>query len=133
MSLANFYPVSIVCGCLDPKTEDAFISYLLEQEKGIYYIYDQRMADVPSVFQSREASRYLSAIELLAQYERARPKLRHVVDWLNGCRNENGCWDMGKTVNDKIHFPLSDNWRKPETREADCTIRLSRLIHTLTR
>jgi hypothetical protein len=23
---------------------------------------------------------------------------------------------MGKTVNDKVYFPLSDNWRKKETR-----------------
>lgn len=133
VSLANFYPVSIVSGCLDPETEDAFVDDLLGQEKGIYYIYDRHIADLPPVFQSREANRYLSAIELLARHERARPKLRYVVDWLNGCRGENGLWDMGRIVNDKLHFPLSDDWRKPETREADCTFRLSRLIHTLTR
>ena len=133
VSLANFYPVSIVSGCLDPQMEDALVDHLLQQEKGIYYIYDQRIADVPAVFQSREANRYVSAIELLARHAHARPKLRFVVDWLNSCRSENGCWDMGKIVSDKIHFPLSDDWRKPETREADCTIRLSRLIHTLTR
>ena len=131
--LANFYPVSIVRGCLEPQIENAFVDDLLHQEKGIYYIYDRRIADVPPVFQSREASRYLSAIELLARYEHARPQLRFVVDWLEGCRNERGCWDMGKTVNDKLCFPLSDDWRKPETREADCTIRLSRLMQILTR
>ena len=133
VSLANFYPVSIVSGCLDPETEDAFIGYLLEQEKGIYYIYEKRIADVPSAFQSREANRYLSAMELLAGHAHARPRLRFAVDWLNRCRSENGCWDMGKIANDKIHFPLSDDWRRRETREADCTLRISRLIHTLTR
>lgn len=129
--LANFYPVSIVCGCLDPQTEDAFVDYLLQQEKGIYYIYDQRIADVPPIFQSREASRYLTAIELLARYRHARPKLRFAVEWLDGCRNENGRWDMGRIVNDKLCFPLSDDWRRQETREADCTDRITRLIYTL--
>lgn len=47
-----------------------------------------------------------------------------VVDWLNGLKNENGKWDMGKSANDNVYFPLSDNWRKQETREADCTERI---------
>lgn len=129
--LANFYPVSIVRGCLDPQTEGAFVDYLLRQEKGIYYIYDKRIADVPPIFQSREASRYLAAVELLARYEHARPRLRFVAEWLDGCRSEHGCWDMGKTANDKLHFPLSDDWRKQETRESDCTDRILRLISLL--
>ena len=129
--LANFYPVSIACGCLDPATEEAFAGYLLRQEKGIYYIYDRRVADVPPVFQSREASRYLSALELLARFEHARPLLRFAAQWLDGCRNERGQWDMGKAVNDKLCFPLSDDWRRAETREADCTERITRLYNTL--
>ena len=54
-----------------------------------------------------------------------------VVDWLEANRNDNGKWDMGKGVNDKVYFPLSDNWRKAETREADCTERITRLMNEL--
>ena len=54
-----------------------------------------------------------------------------MVDWLNANKNENGKWDMGKTVNDKVYFPLSDDWRKRETREADCTERITSLIRAL--
>ena len=132
VQLANFYPVSLVSNCLDPRTEEALVDWLIHREQGIYYIYDHRIAEVPPVFESREASRYLAAVELLARYRRGRQQLRYVVDWLEGCKNDNGRWDMGKVANDKLYFPLSDDWRRRETREADCTHRISRLIDTLT-
>ena len=56
-----------------------------------------------------------------------------VMDWLTGLKNENGKWDMGKSANDKVYFPLSDNWRKQETREADCTERIMCLLSELSR
>lgn len=132
VNLMNFYPVSLVSDCLDPETENALMDYALHHDSGIYYIYDRRIADPPPAFESREASRYLAAIELLSRYQHARHQLRFVVDWLDGCRNENSRWDMGKSVNDKLYFPLSDNWRKQETREADCTYRISNLIGKIT-
>lgn len=132
VSFANFYPVSLVSDQLDPQTEQAVVADLLHQQHGIYYIYDGVIAQPPPVFESREASRWLAAVELLARYRHARPQLRFAVHWLNGHRGGSGGWDMGKAVNDKLHFPLSDSWRRAETREADCTHRISKLIHTLT-
>lgn len=124
-----FYPISIISDCLDEKMEQALVDHILEC--GIYYIYDKKLAALPENFESKEASRYLAAIEMLAQYKHARYKLDFVVDWLNVNRNENGNWDMGKTVNDKLYFPLSDDWRKKETREADCTERIEKLMTQL--
>ena len=132
VSFASFYPVSLVSDRLDPQTQRAVVDDLLHQEHGVYYIYDGVIANPPACFESREASRWLAAVELLARYRHARPQLRFAADWLNDHRNENGCWDMGKAVNDKLYFPLSDSWRRAETREADCTHRISRLIRTLT-
>lgn len=132
VGLANFYPVSLVSDCLDPVTERALLRYLLRQEHGVYYIYEGPLTVPPAVFESRQASRYLSAIELLARYRQAPEQLGFVVDWLNGQRNGHGCWDMGRAVNDKLCFPLSDSWRKAEVREADCTLRISALIGALT-
>lgn len=43
-------------------------------------------------------------------------------------QESDGKWDMGKLVNDKVYFPLSDDWRKRETREADCTERIEKLL-----
>ena len=132
IDFANFYPVSIVRGQLDEKTESAFVEYLINREHGIYYIYSEKIAVLPEHFESSKASLYLGAVELLAEYKCAGDKLGFAVDWLNYNRNENGKWDMGKAVNDKVYFPLSDDWRKKEAREADCTERIGKLLLKLT-
>jgi len=46
-------------------------------------------------------------------------------------QENDGKWDMGKIVNDKVYFPLSDDWRKKETREVDCTERVENLLKDL--
>ena len=131
MDFMNFYPISMLANCLDSKTEIAFMSYALNKETGIYYIYDKQLSVLPCCFESREASRYLGAIELLSKYRFAKGQLKFVADWLTEKRNIDGKWDMGKIVNDKIYFPLSDDWRKKERREADCTERIEALLKEL--
>ena len=126
-----FYQISLLVNCLDRRTEEALMDYVLDKEDGIYYIYSERILFLPKVFESRQASRYLAAVELLSKYRYAADKLRFVADWLNGLKKENGKWDMGKSVNDKVYFPLSNDWRKQETREADCTERISSLLSVL--
>ena len=131
VSLLNFYPISLVSDFLDKGTEEAFMDYVINSDNGIYYIYDRKISVLPQVFESREASRYLAAAELLSKYKQANHKLEFVAHWLNDNRNANGKWDMGKAVNDKMYFPLSDDWRKKETREADCTERITALLNEL--
>ena len=127
----NFYPISMFADCLNSKTEIALMNYALNKENGIYYIYDKRLSVLPCTFESREASCYLGAIELLSKYKYARGKLKFVADWLLDKRSIDGKWDMGQTVNDKVYFPLSDDWRKKEKREADCTERIDALLKVL--
>ncbi|HKM35933.1 MAG TPA: hypothetical protein VJY54_14490 [Lachnospiraceae bacterium] len=126
--IEHFYIVSILQNCLDSRTEDLFTSYLLNYPLGIYYVYDRCLSELPPIFESKQASRYLGAVEMLAKYQQAHEKLGFVAEWLNNNRNENGKWDMGSIVNDKIYFPLSDSWRNKETREADCTVRIEALL-----
>lgn len=127
----NFYPISITAGLLDKKTCGAATDFILQSACGIYYIYDRKLAELPADFCSRDASRYLAAIELLAEHTFARHKLGFVSNWLESCRNGRGRWDMGKSVCDKIYFPLSDDWRTCVRREADCTERISKLISAI--
>lgn len=129
IGLEIFYPISLVPDCLDEKTEQALVDHIIDC--GIYYIYDSKLSVLPKNFDSKEASRYLAAIELLSKYKSSRYKFKFVADWLNDNKNGNGNWDMGKTVNDKLYFPLSDDWRKKEIREADCTERITKLISEL--
>ena len=131
LDFVSFYQISLISDCLNENTEKAVIDYVIIKNDGIYYIYDDKIAVLPQNFKSKQASRYIAAIELLSEYKYAKYKLGYVIDWLNDNRNENGKWDMGKAANDKIYFPLSDDWRKRETRENDCTERIANLINRL--
>lgn len=131
IKLLNFYPVSLLSDCLDEKTEEAFMDHVINSSDGIYYIYESKIAVLPQAFESKNASCYLAAIELLTKYKHAKVKLNFIIDWLNNNRNKNGRWDMGRSVNDKVYFPLSDNWRNSKTREADCTERITCLLSEL--
>lgn len=129
---AQFYTVSLLSSSLDSQCEYAFLNYVLCHDAGIYYIYNSKLTALPSDFESRQASRFLAAIELLAKYPHAKGMLQFVLEWLDKNRNNKGCWDMGRSVYDKVYFPLSDDWKKQEVREADCTERISKLILELT-
>ena len=131
ISLDNYYPVSLLCDCLDEKTKCAYLDYMLNCDKGIYYIYDSKLTIPPHDFQSRNASRYLAAIELLIRYKQSNHKLSFITNWLNTNRNQNGKWDMGKSVNDKVYFLLSDDWRKNDTRVSDCTERIEKILNSI--
>ena len=131
VDFVNFYPVSLLVNALDVNTERAFVDYVMSKENGIYYIYDRKLMTLPDSFESKEASHYLGAVELLSKYNSAKGKMQFVVEWLNNNKNAKGNWDMGKTVNDKVYFPLSDSWRAKGKREYDCTERIKALINEL--
>lgn len=129
----SFYQVSIVSDCLDSRIEETYLDYLINRETGIYYIYGSRISCPPPDLRSRNASSYLGAIELLADYKHAGAHLGFAADWLLDNRKENGMWDMGAAAKDNLYFPLSDNWRSEKTREFDCTKRVNELVSRLMR
>jgi hypothetical protein len=129
--VSNFYHLSILPNCLDERTECALVDYVLQKASGIYYVYDKTLSVPPEPFANRNTGRYLAAIELLANFTHARNKLNFVRIWLSKNRNEAGKWDLGKDVNDKVYFPLSDDWRKAGIREDDCTNSIMRLMKAL--
>lgn len=127
----NFYPLALMRGRLDQATGSALLDDVLGRADGIYYVYARPLSRLPSCFASREASQYLGAIELLAGYPSAGEKLRFVADWILANRNASGKWDMGSGARDGVYFPLSSDWRRRETREADCTHRMRALLRAL--
>jgi hypothetical protein len=130
LDFANFYHISLLSDSLADKTASALFDYILRHQSGIYYIYDKQLSILPQNFKSKEASRYISAVELLSEYKNpvCKEKLMFAVEWLNANKEDNGYWDMGTTVKDGVRFPLSDSWRTKELRVRDCTYRISRLI-----
>jgi hypothetical protein len=133
LDFANFYHVSLLSDTLDDGTASALVDYILQHETGIYYVYEKQISILPQIFESKDASRYIAAIELLARYRNpgCKEKLMFVVEWLNANKGREGYWDMGAAAKDGVLFPLSDSWRSKELREKDCTYRISKLIKDL--
>lgn len=131
IDFVQFYGVSMIAGLLDPETEERVMCHIIDKPAGIYYIYDKCLRVLPEQFASKQTTRYLGAIELLAEYPNGRKQLGFVVDWLNDNRNENGKWDLGSSAKAFPYFPLSDNWRSQSTREKDCTERIEKLIQKI--
>jgi len=126
----NFYPVSLLTNALDENIEPKYFKYVLEHDCGIYYIYDKKLTDVPSIFQSKITNHYLRAIELLVKYDNpeCKKQLKFVVKWLKSNMKNDNEWDLGKASKDGIYFPLSDSWRTEENRIKDCTYRINKLL-----
>lgn len=131
LDFVTFYVISLLQGMLTENTEHGMLDYVIGHPKGIYYIYEKPLNRPPENFNSRQASCYLGAIEILAGYKTAREKLGFVVDWLEQHKDGNGQWDMGPKVKDNIYFPLSDSWKRGEYRKGDCTQRIHALLERL--
>lgn len=123
----SFYQISLLPGMLDRQTESLMLDYILKHESGIYNVYESRLDVPPAKFQSKEASRYLAAVELLARYESGKHKLSFAYDWLKANQQLSGRWDMGSAAKDGVYFPLSDRWDNT-TRIIDSTHRISKLL-----
>ena len=130
---SDFYHVHLLQDILSEKTENQFLDYIITKTNGIYYVYNKPLDKLPNVLASKEASWYLSAIEILSGYKLAKEKLSFVVDWLKNNTDENGQWDLGIKAKDNVYFPLSDSWIKDEYRKADCTERITSIIQNLNR
>lgn len=127
LDFTSFYQISLLSDCLDSSIESAVFDYIINHESGIYYIYNRPICNVPEIFESKESSRYIGAIELLTDYKNNINKHAFVVEWLMEHKNSDGIWDLGSKSKDFIYFPLSDSWKKKE-RISDCTYRIERLI-----
>ena len=132
VDFVHFYPVSLLTNFLDKEIEIRYFKYVLEHESGMYYIYSNTLNDVP-LFQSRNASFYLGAIELLSKYDNpeCKKQLKFVAKWLKENMLANNEWDMGKEAKDGINFPLSDSWKTDRLRIEDCTYRINKIIKNL--
>lgn len=127
LDFTSFYQVSLLSNCLESNTESAVFDYIINHESGIYYIYNRPICNIPEIFESKESSRYIGAIELLSDYKNNINQFDFVVEWLMEHKNSDGKWDLGSKSKDFIYFPLSDSWKKKE-RTSDCTYRIERLI-----
>lgn len=131
VDFVTFYEMNLLQCLLSEETERRMLDYVLNHQKGIYYIYGSPIRILPQEFQSIETSRYLAAIDILAGYKTAKEKLGFVIEWLEENKDENGQWDLGAKAKDNLYFPLSDSWRSAESRKADCTEKILSIMEKL--
>ena len=120
-----FYHMMLLQGVLTQKTENSLLDYVISKPNGIYYIYNKSISNLPEIFASVEASRYLAALEILSGYDLAKEKLGFAMEWLYINIGVNEQWDFGAKSNDGVYFPFSDSWEKAEDRKTDCTKRVT--------
>jgi len=132
-NIAIFYLVSIVTNLLDKNIEKNYFKYILENNTGIYYIYDRKLTLLPDSFIGKETNCYLRAIELLSKFSNpeCKKQLNSVKEWLKKNTVGKNEWDMGKGSKDGISFPLSDSWKTEENRIKDCTYRINKLLNNI--
>ena len=131
LGFTSFFLVSLLTNCMDKSIEPDYFKYILNHESWIYYIYREKIISPTKEFKTKEASRYIAAIELLAEYSNCKKQLDFVVKWLERNIEKEKTWDMGKEVKDGMYFPLSDSWRKDEDRIKDCTYRINKLLEKI--
>lgn len=133
LRINSYYPIALLAGEIDEKIEKPFFDFTMNSETGYYYGFTGSVLQPPRDFFTKEASRYLSAIELYCDYPNryCKEKLKPAKAWLNANKNANGRWDMGAGVKDGTYFHLSDSWRTAELREKDCTYRIEKIISAL--
>lgn len=130
-SFVVFYQLSLARPLLTEQTQQRVLHYVLQAPRGIVYLYNKPLQKLPQTFASKQASRYLAAIELLATYKTAPQQLQFVTNWILQNKKQDGKWDMGSAAKDGIYLPLSDSWKNPDNRIADCTNRIQRLLQQL--
>lgn len=125
-----FYHAMLLPGVLSPEAESSMVQHILEH--GMYYVYNKPLIHLPATFASKETSYWLAALELLAEYPCAKEKLSFATAYLHLSIGPDGQWDLSAKANDKVYFPLSDNWRAGAARKADCTERVRRFLDQIT-
>lgn len=131
IDFVTFYHMNLLQGVLSKETESRMLDYVINYDKGVYYVYGKKLKDLPNVFASLDASRYLAAIEILSGYRLAKEKLGFFVNWVEENRDALGQWDLGVKVKDNLYFPLSDSWKNTEVRKADCTEKIQTILNKL--
>jgi len=130
--IESFHIAAILQNRITPDVEEKFVNYILNNDKGIYYVTHRRkLIDLPETFMSRETSRFLYAHNLLSRYSSYKDKCDFVTQWLMENQEDNGFWDLGPKARDNTFFPLSGSWRNPINRKIDSTLYIQKYLKNI--
>lgn len=130
IAVSQFYMVTLLPNVLEPDTETKFFNYILNHPAGVYYVYDKPLSLSPESFCGAETVRYLAALEYMSGFSCAPKLLGFAADFINTNRGADG-WDLGAGSKDGVYLPLSDSWRTPALRKADCSAFVQRVLNKI--
>lgn len=128
--LTNRYAVCLLgsrTAQLPVETERALVTWVWHKEEGIGYL-DATPSRVPPPLARGPLDRWFASHELLSAFPSWRKLAGDVIDWLWAQRNEWGFWDFGPRSDWSASLPLSENWRRKQSRQHDWSARVLALL-----
>ncbi|HEX2946744.1 MAG TPA: hypothetical protein VHT96_12395 [Clostridia bacterium] len=134
--LGNMYPLILLSatdGKLPSDIEKAYLDWIWNNDKGIYYLTWFNMDIMPGIA-SAEFPLWLRAIDVFSGYDYGKSLAENSINYIWSLQDKDGLWDFGAGSKSAGHaknycgWLLSDSWRDPSDRKTDCTIRILLLL-----
>jgi hypothetical protein len=126
LTLANRYAVALLASRsdrMDPHVRAPLFRWLWNHPKGLGY-FDAPPAVPPTHgAASGFVERWVWSHEILAKFA-TRAAVGPILDGLEGCRRDDGLWDLGPRASFTSVLPLSTTWRGKDARAVDWTARV---------
>lgn len=107
--------------------EKQLLKWLWYKGDGIGYL-GEPLFNPPTVNKAGQLERWFTSLELLSRFPSWVAYSRDVIDWLWRMQNHNGLWDFGPKSVSSVMFPLSEDWRRKNSRQIDWTTRVLLLL-----
>jgi len=120
----NYYVILLLTskkGILPEEAADKMLSYCMNRENGIYYVYDKRPNKPVTIDNTKFFYHWLRCSTILSRYSGWLRFENEFENHLMEQRNPDGLWDIRKKPYGSI-FPISDSWHKEKNRIIDSSI-----------
>jgi len=128
LTLDNKYTLGLMSSRVSempPGVEEALVQFIWNLDKGVGYL--NVGVSLPPAMKSGPIDRWFASHELLSRFPTWRRLAGETVEWLWGmCTEER--WDFGPKSPTSEVMPLSENWRRGNTRQIDWTTRMLLLL-----
>jgi hypothetical protein len=126
------YPLLILSAThhqLSDDLERKMLDYVMHAPSGIYYVYAKNISILPPIL-SRDFWGWFRAHQLLSRFRVWKALSTEAVNWIWAQRTDEEFWDVGGHIARKpsTSFPLSESWRRPESRIIDSTVEMLGLL-----
>lgn len=126
----NYYVLLLLTSGSDiiPEALDNnILEYWMDKQDGIYYVYGKCPKMPVSLSNTKDCYHWLRAVSLLSRYKGWDKYKEDINTFLWSQRNIDGIWDFTERPYGSM-FPLSDSWRKANSRVIDSSIYILRIM-----